>query len=143
MLTGLLAVISLSIGSDAVLHATGVFPPSGQPMADALFLLATVYRMVYAVAGSYIAARLAPDRPMAHALALGVVGFASSAGAVATWGRGPAFGPLVSPRAHRHRHALRLGGRQTPRCAIARRGGLKPRDLAQTCPTSAEPQLIR
>jgi hypothetical protein len=63
-------------------------------MADALFLLATAYRIVYGVAGSYLAARLAPDRPMQHALALGVVGFAiSTAGAVATWNAGPAFGP--------------------------------------------------
>ena len=100
VLAGLLAVIILSIGTDAVLHATGVFPPWGQPMAGALFLLATAYRTVYSVAGGYIAARLAPDRPMTHALALGVVGLAvSSAGAVVTWGRGPAFGPHWYPLA--------------------------------------------
>ena len=98
VLTGFLAVVILSIGTDMVLHATGVFPPWGQPMADALFLLATAYRTVYGVAGSYIAARLAPDRPMTHALALGVVGLALSiAGAVATWNRGPAFGPKWYP----------------------------------------------
>ena len=80
------------------LHATGVFPPWGQPMSDALFLLATAYRIVFGVAGCYIAARLAPDRPMQHALALGVVGFAVSIlGAVATWDRGPAFGPHWYP----------------------------------------------
>lgn len=91
---GVLAVIILSIATDMALHATGVFPPFGQPMVDALFLLALAYRIVYGVAGSYIAARLAPDRPMQHALALGVVGLAFSiAGAVATWGRGPEFGP--------------------------------------------------
>ena len=100
VLTGLLAVIMLSIGTDAVLHATGVFPPWGQPMDDALFLLATAYRMVYGVAGSYIAARLAPDRPMSHALALGVVGLGlSMAGAAATWNGGPAFGPKWYPLA--------------------------------------------
>jgi hypothetical protein len=42
-------------------------------MADALLLLATAYRTVYGVAGSDLAARLAPGRPMAHALALGVL----------------------------------------------------------------------
>ena len=40
-------------------------------MSDALFLLATVYRSLYAVAGSYVTARLAPHRPMKHALAGG------------------------------------------------------------------------
>jgi hypothetical protein len=42
-------------------------------MGDALFLLATAYRIVYGVAGSYVTARLAPDRPMQHALALGML----------------------------------------------------------------------
>jgi hypothetical protein len=100
VLAGLLAIIILSSATDIALHATGVFLPSGQPMADALFLLATAYRIVYRVAGSYLAARLAPDRPMRHALALGVVGLAiSTAGAVATWNAGPAFGPKWHPLA--------------------------------------------
>ncbi len=100
VLTGVLEVIILSIGTDAALHATGVFPPWGQPMADALFLLATAYRTVFGVAGSYIAARLAPDRPMTHALALGVVGLVLSiVGAVATWNRGPDLGPQWYPLA--------------------------------------------
>ena len=98
VLAGLLAVIILSIGTDMALHATGVFPPWGQPMSDALFLLATAYRTVHGVAGSYITARLAPDRPMQHALAGGVVGLALSiAGAVVTWNRG--LGPHWYPLA--------------------------------------------
>ena len=93
VLAGFLAIFILSTATDVALHATGVFPPWGQPMSDALFLLATAYRIVFGVVGCYIAARLAPDRPMQHALALGVVGFAVSIlGAVATWDRGPAFG---------------------------------------------------
>ena len=93
VLAGFLAIFILSTATDVALHATGVFPPWGQPMSDALFLLATAYRIVFGVAGCYLAAGLAPDRPMQHALALGVVGFAVSIlGAVATWDRGPAFG---------------------------------------------------
>jgi hypothetical protein len=97
---GLVAVVILSVGTDMVLHALGVFPPEGQPMADGLFLLALAYRSVYGIAGSYIAARLAPDRPMTHALMLGVVGLALGiAGTVATWNAGPAFGPKWYPLA--------------------------------------------
>ena len=44
LFAGFLVVIILSIGTDLLLHATAVFPPSGQPMSDGLFLLATVYR---------------------------------------------------------------------------------------------------
>ena len=94
LFAGLLAIVVLSIATDMALHATGVYPPFGQPMSDALFLLATAYRIFYGVAGCYIAARLAPDRPMHHALTLGVVGLVVSiAGVVVTWGRGPEFGP--------------------------------------------------
>jgi hypothetical protein len=94
VLAGLTAIVVLSTATDMVLHATGVFPPSGQPMAGALFALALGYRIIYGVAGSYLTARLAPDRPMQHALVLGVIGLVVSiGGAVATWGRGPEFGP--------------------------------------------------
>ena len=63
-------------------------------MADPLWVLATGYRVVYGVLGGYLAARLAPDRPMRHALALGIAGLALSiAGVAMTRGRGPEFGP--------------------------------------------------
>jgi hypothetical protein len=98
LLAGMLAGAILSIATDIVLRRAGFFPPLGQVMADGLLLQATAYRTVYSVAGSYIAARLAPSRPMAHALALGVVGFVVCIlGAVATWNRGPEFGPHWSP----------------------------------------------
>jgi hypothetical protein len=98
VVAGFVVVVVLSLGTDVVLHGTGVFPPWHQRMSDALFLLATVYRTVYCVAGSYIAARFAPDKPIKHALVLGVVGFiVSTAGAVATWNKGPEFGPHWYP----------------------------------------------
>ena len=45
-------------------------------------------------------ARLAPDRPMLHALLGGVIGLVlSTVGAVVTLNRGPAFGPHWYPLA--------------------------------------------
>src|SRR5579872_2261858 len=86
VLMGIAAGVILTLGTDELLHVAGVFPAWGQTMSDALFLLATAYRTVYNVAGSYIVARLAPDRPMKHALASGVVGLVlGTAGSVATW----------------------------------------------------------
>jgi len=100
LFAGFVVVVVLSLGTDIALHATGVMPPWGQPMSDALFLLATAYRILYVVAGSYITARLAPHRPMKHALAGGAFGLALSiVGAVATWDRGPDFGPHWYPLA--------------------------------------------
>ncbi len=99
-LAGLLAIVIITTATDAAMHASGVFPPAGEPMTTALWLLALAYRIVYGVAGGYITARLAPDRPVRHALALGIVGLAAGiAGAVATWDRGPGFGPKWYPLA--------------------------------------------
>jgi hypothetical protein len=95
---GLVVIVILSTLGDVVMHATGVFPPWGQPMSDSLFLVATAYRIVFSIAGCYLTARLAPDRPMQHALVLGVIGIViSAAGAAATWNRGPEFGPHWYP----------------------------------------------
>lgn len=97
---GFLVVVVLSLGTDVALRSAGVFPPWTQPMSDALFGLATVYRTLYAVLGSYVTARLAPHAPMKHALAGGMVGLVlSTAGAVTTWDRGRDFGPHWYPLA--------------------------------------------
>jgi hypothetical protein len=102
LLAGMLVGIVLTIGTDIVLHVTGVFPPWGQSMVgfDGALLLATAYRTVFGVVGSYIIARLAPSRPMQHALVGGVVGLVVSiVGAAVTWNKGPAFGPHWYPLA--------------------------------------------
>ena len=100
VLAGLLFIIIITTATDALLHATGIFPPWGQPMSDSLFVLAFGYRIVYGIAGGYITGRLAPDKPVTHALVLGIIGFVLSlAGAAATWNRGPEFGPKWYPLA--------------------------------------------
>ena len=94
--------IALTLGTDELLHLTHVFPPWGASMVgfDGALLLATVYRTIYGIAASYITARLAPGRPMLHAMVGGTLGLvASIVGAVATWNKGPAFGPHWYPLA--------------------------------------------
>ena len=99
VLLGFFAVVVVSLGTDQVLHVLQVYPPWGQPMYDTgLLLLALAYRSVYAVLGSYIAARLAPRNPMRHALVLGAVGLVLSlAGAIATipMDLGPSWYPIA------------------------------------------------
>ena len=95
---GFLATALLSVATDAVLHATGVFPPMPQVMSDPLFALATAYRIVYTIVGGYITARLAPERPMRHVLILGAIGTAAATlGCVATWNHVPSLGPHWYP----------------------------------------------
>jgi hypothetical protein len=98
VVAGIVTGIVLSIGTDLAMRAMGYLPPLGQRAADGSLLVATVYRTAYGVLASYLTARLAPYRPMLHALVLGALGFvASTAGAVATWNKGPAFGPHWYP----------------------------------------------
>jgi hypothetical protein len=100
VVAGALAGIILSIGTDMLLRAVGVFPALGQPMSNLLFLLATAYRTVYGVLGAYITARLAPTKPLLHALVLGSLGLVvSTVGAVATWNSVPSLGPHWYPLA--------------------------------------------
>ncbi len=102
LLAGFVVVVVLSLGTDIVLHKLHVFPPWGESMVgfDGALLLATIYRTIFGVVGSYITARLAPDRPMGHALVGGVIGLVLSiVGAAATWNKGPAFGPHWYPLA--------------------------------------------
>ena len=100
IVAGLLVIFVLSLGTDVVLHATGVYPPWFQYMPDSLFVVATAYRAVYSILGAYLTARLAPNRPMQHALILGVIGVVlSTLGAIGTWNKGPEFGPRWYPLA--------------------------------------------
>jgi hypothetical protein len=94
---GIVVGVVLSLGTDVVLHAAGVFPRLGQPVRSPPLVLATVYRTVYGVAAAYVTAWLAPDRPMGHALAGGVLGLiAAAVGAVMAWNR-PDLGPHWYP----------------------------------------------
>jgi len=98
LFTGFAVIVVLSTVTDLALHAGHVFPAEGQPMATPLWVLALAYRSVFAVLGCWLAARLAPSRPMAHALTLGAIGVVLSAlGTAATWDKGPGFGPKWYP----------------------------------------------
>jgi len=99
VLLGFFAVVALSLGTDEILHLLKVYPPWGQPMFEPrLNLLALSYRIVYAVIGSYIAARFAPRNPMRHAMILGIIGLAFSvagaAVAITHADLGPAWYPI-------------------------------------------------
>jgi uncharacterized membrane protein len=90
VLAGLVTVFVVTTVTDIALHALEVFPPWGQDMSSALYALAAAYRVVFGILGGYVTARLAPDSPVVHALALGAVGFAISVvGSVVMWGMGP------------------------------------------------------
>lgn len=94
VIAGFILVFAVSLGADALMHAVGIFPPWGEPMSDGLFALAATYRALIGIAGGFVTARLAPRRPMKHAVILGVLGsVAGLLGLIGTWDKGPEFGP--------------------------------------------------
>ena len=99
VLAGFAVIFVLSLATDQLFHALDVYPPWGLPMRDTDDnLLALSYRLVYDTFGCYLAARLAPRKPMRHALILGAIGLVlSTLGGVAAVMQdiGPAWFPIL------------------------------------------------
>lgn len=97
---GFLTAALLSIVVDQVLHATGIYPPVGEVMADGLFGVATTYRVIFQAFGGWLTARLAPAKPMKHVWILGGIGLVLSLLGILAWkSMGAAGGPLWYPLA--------------------------------------------
>jgi hypothetical protein len=98
IVAGIAVGVVLSLATDALLPNLGVIPKWSESSSAGAFLLATVYRTLYGGVGGYVTAWLAPDRPVWHAVILGVLGVAANiAGAVATWNHVPSLGPHWYP----------------------------------------------
>jgi len=97
VIAGVLTIMVVTTLVDVGLHLAKVYPPMNQPINDSLALLASSYRLIISIAGAYLTARLAPDRPLYHAVLLGCVGTVLGLiGVVATWnlGLGPRWYPI-------------------------------------------------
>ena len=73
---------ALSYGTDAILIATGMMKGDTLPDSVAVVMLIIAYRTAYNVLGAYILAKLAPVRPMLHAMILGALGIVGSLSAM-------------------------------------------------------------
>jgi uncharacterized membrane protein YeaQ/YmgE (transglycosylase-associated protein family) len=93
---GFATVAVLSMVTDAVLHATSVYPNDGTTGGDGALAFALAYRTVFTVLGGYLAARLAPAHGLPLSIILGIVGtLAATAGAVAMWHVGSHWYPAA------------------------------------------------
>lgn len=98
VLAGVLFIIIASTLVDVVLHLAHFFPAMDKPINDFQALVATLYRVVISIAGGYLTAKLAPGRPMLHAMMLGCVGTVLGViGVCVTWnlGLGPRWYALA------------------------------------------------
>src|SRR3989442_11823935 len=92
VLAGFITVVILSVGTDFVLQSSGIFPPQAEPLAytPLMLMFALLYRCIYTIAGGYVTARMAPDRPMRHAVILGFLGIvAGTIGLAVAWNVSP------------------------------------------------------
>ncbi len=100
LLTGLVIGIALSIGTDVLMEVTGVFPSYAEQAAGGMHVwwmlaLALTYRLIYQVLACFIAAKLAPSRPMLHAMILGGVAFiVTLMGTISMWSLGDHWYPI-------------------------------------------------
>lgn len=98
VIAGLAVVIVVSTGLDFVMHKTGIFSMDNTEMTTANWLLALSYRLVAAIAGGWITARLAQSRPVFFAVVLGIIGTVIGlAGLFVAWAARPQLGPLWYP----------------------------------------------
>jgi len=98
VVAGLVFILVLTTFVDLLLHIVGVYPSMDKPIDDTLAAMATAYRVVISVAGAWLTARLAPQKPLKHAMILGLVGVVLGLiGVVATWnmGLGPRWYPIA------------------------------------------------
>ncbi len=86
VVAGIVVGVVLSTATDIGLHAIGLAPSVKERWPNHLLLIATLYRSIYGIFGSYVIARLAPNLPMAHSLTAGALGLVlSTLGAIAAW----------------------------------------------------------
>jgi hypothetical protein len=98
IVVGFLFIGALAGGTGATLHAAGISPAPGEPMLGTFqVLLESAYVAVFAIAGCWLAAWLAPSRPMRHALILGALGLAFNVmGTLMSWGQRPLWAVVLN-----------------------------------------------
>jgi hypothetical protein len=99
VLAGFIFIGVLANGSAAITRAISpwAFDPRGATMNTSILLVMLAYSSVYGVVGCYLTARLAPSRPMRHALILGLLGvIIACVNAAAMWGRVPSWFAVVN-----------------------------------------------
>lgn len=99
ILAGMIFIVVSHTGTDFLLESLGVFPKPAEGLHITwMVVTATIYRSVFTVAGGYLTAALAPNRPILYAVILGIIGIAvSTLGAIVTipMGLSPVWYPIA------------------------------------------------
>ena len=92
-MAGFILSVVLSIGTDVLLSISGIMNmESFKDNSAIIVLLVIVYRFIYNVVGCYVTSILAPNKPMKHALIIGVIGTALALlGSIVMWEKAVAW----------------------------------------------------
>src|SRR4051812_2128774 len=75
VLAGIIFIFLTHSGMDLILESLGIFTSPHEDFHTTWIVLTALgYRTLLSIAAGYLTARLAPSRPMVHALALGFIG---------------------------------------------------------------------
>ncbi len=91
---GFVLIGALAVGADAAFHVLrpGYFTADGGTTTPVALLIMLAYVFVFATLGCYITGRLAPNRPLRHAMILGVLGLVFNVvGTIRLWHTAPAW----------------------------------------------------
>jgi len=96
LIAGFAALVILSMATDMILETAGIMKID--PFIDNpvwLILIIIMYRTAYSIFGCYLAARMAPNKPMRHALILGIIGVVlTTIGTIVMWDVPPHWYPI-------------------------------------------------
>lgn len=96
VIAGFALLVILSIIMDSILEKTGVMktePFNENPVW--LIAIIILYRTIFNTFGCYLTARLAPNKPMKHAIILGIIGVVLTiVGLIAMWDIPPRWYPI-------------------------------------------------
>jgi len=97
VLAGFITVVVLSMATDFVLEALGIFPPQSAGIySGGLLAVALLYRTIYTILGGYVTAWLAPHSRMKHVWALAILGqLGGIAGVAAGWNLSAHWYPIA------------------------------------------------
>lgn len=75
VLTGFVLGAVLSIGADFLMDRMGIMSMENFKQTPFLIICTVImYRFIFNLIGSYLTARLAPNKPMKHVIIIGVIG---------------------------------------------------------------------
>lgn len=96
IVAGFIFVVIASILTDLALISTGLMKQPFYMNTTSFILFVIFYRCLYGTTGSYLTARLSPNKPMKHSIIGGVIGFIIAvSGAAAMWSTPPHWYPLT------------------------------------------------